>query len=129
MATTPRLFRVILPTSSIEAATEFYAAVLQQPGVRVSPGRHYFACGPVILACFDPRADGDPWNASANPDHVYLAVSDLEACYERVIRAGGHIREPIQTQPWGERSFYCSDPHSNRLGFVDEQTLFTAELL
>jgi predicted enzyme related to lactoylglutathione lyase len=129
MVATTRVFRVILPVSSIEAAAEFYAAVLLQPGVRISPGRHYFGCGGVILACFDPRADGDPWDATANPDHVYLAVSDLEACCERVARTEGQIREPIRTQPWGERSFYCTDPSGNKLCFVDEQTLFTAGLI
>ena len=69
-----RIFRVILPVSNIEGATVFYSAVLEQPGVRISPGRHYFGCGSVILACFDPRADGDAWDAAPNPDHVYLAV-------------------------------------------------------
>jgi hypothetical protein len=38
----------------------YYAAVLKQAGMRISPGRHYFERGGTILACFDPRADGDP---------------------------------------------------------------------
>jgi predicted enzyme related to lactoylglutathione lyase len=125
-----RLYRVIVPVSDIENAAAFYRTVLDQPGVRVSPGRHYFGCGSAILACFDPRADGDPWDAIPNPDHVYLAVPDLEACYERVAAAsGGVIRHPIQTQPWGERSFYCADPFGNKLCFVDDRTLFTAGLI
>lgn len=125
-----RLFRVILPVSGIDAAASFYGAVLGQPGTRISPGRHYFGCGGVILACFDPRADGDSWDATPNPDHVYFAVSDLEACYQRVeARPAATIRGPIQTQPWGERSFYCTDPFGNKLCFVDEQTLFTGGLI
>ena len=129
MAST-RVFRVIVPVSNIEKAAVFYGSVLEQPGVRISPGRHYFGCGGVILACFDPRMDGDPWDATPNPDHVYLAVPDLEACYQRVTRAsGGAIRQPIQTQPWGERSFYCTDPFGNKLCFVDDRTLFTAGLI
>ena len=125
-----RVFRVILPVSGIDEAAVFYAAVLGQAGARISPGRHYFGCGGVILACFDPRADGDPWDAAPNPDHVYLAASDLDACYERVrARPNGTIRTPIQTQPWGERSFYCTDPFGNKLCFVDEQTLFTGGLI
>ena len=55
----PKLFRVILPVSDIGRATKFYQAVLDQEGMRVSDGRHYFDCGGTILACFDPRADGD----------------------------------------------------------------------
>lgn len=125
-----RLYRVIVPVSNIELAQAYYAAVLEHPGVRVSPGRHYFGCGGVILACFDPRADGDPWDATPNPDHIYLAVSDLEACYRKVsARPGGTVLEPIQTQPWGERTFYCADPFCNKLCFVDERTLFTGGLI
>lgn len=125
-----RVFRVILPVSNVSSAAAFYTAVLEQPGVRISPGRHYFGCGGVILACFDPRADGDSWDATPNPDHIYLAVSDLDMFYQRVSEyQDGLIRQPIQTQPWGERSFYCTDPFGNKLCFVEEQTLFTAGLI
>ena len=104
----------------------FYSAVLEQTGMRISPGRHYFDCGGTILACFDPRADGDAWDAKPNPDHVYFAVDDLEAYQVRVAKQpNGSILRPIETQPWGERSFYCVDPFGNKLCFVDERTLFT----
>jgi predicted enzyme related to lactoylglutathione lyase len=124
------LFRVIVPVSSIEDATVFYSAVLDQPGRRISPGRHYFGCGSVILACFDPRADGDSWDARPNPDHLYFAVDDLEEYFRRVSALpGSSVLRPIETQPWGERSFYCADPFGNKLCFVDERTLFTAGLI
>lgn len=124
-----RLFRIIIPVSNIEVAATYYSAVLEQPGKRVSPGRHYFGCGSVILACFDPRSDGDPWDAKPNPDHVYFAVDDLDACYKRVSgRPNGSILRPVETQPWGERSFYCADPFGNKLCFVDGPTVFTGGL-
>lgn len=126
----PRLFRVIVPVGDIEVGTRFYSNVLGDPGRRISPGRHYFGCGGTILACFDPRADGDSWDARPNPDHLYLAVSDLEDSLVRVrAEPGSVVDRPIETQPWGERSFYCSDPFGNKLCFVDDQTLFTAGLL
>lgn len=126
----PRLFRVIVPVSNIDEAAVFYSAVLGRPGSRISPGRHYFGCGGVILACFDPRADGDGWEARPNPDHVYFAVDDLEEFFARVSRQpGGSVVRPIETQPWGERSFYCTDPFGNKLCFVDEQTMFTGGLI
>lgn len=106
----PRLFRVILPVPDIEAAAAFYGAWLGMPGRRVSPGRHYFDCGGTILACFDPRADGDAFDAGPNPDHVYFAVDDLEA---------------TRARPWGERSFYARDPFDNPICFVDAHTIFT----
>jgi predicted enzyme related to lactoylglutathione lyase len=119
------LYRVILPVRSIEDAARFYAHVLGQAGERVSSGRHYFDCG-AILACYDPRADGDGVEAQPNPDHVYIAVEDLEAAFERARAAGpAWIEEEIETRPWGERSFYLKDPSGNPLCFVQAGTEFT----
>jgi predicted enzyme related to lactoylglutathione lyase len=124
-----RLYRVILPVGDIERAKVFYGALLGSEGKRISPGRHYFGCDGVILACFDPRADGDPWEATPNPDHVYFSVDDLEGVFARAGSAGARILRPIEVQPWGERSFYASDPFGNKLCFVDSRTLFTAGLI
>jgi uncharacterized glyoxalase superfamily protein PhnB len=121
-----RLFRVILPVSNIDAAARFYEQVLGFRGERVSAGRHYFNCGGTILACFDPRADGDPWDAQPNPDHVYFAVDDLEAVFDKARAAGClAIDDEIKTQPWAERMFYAKDPFGNPICFVDEKTVFT----
>lgn len=121
-----KLFRVILPVADIEKAARFYEQLLDLPGERVSAGRHYFDCGGTILACFDPRADGDPWDAQPNPDHVYFAVSDLDATWERARRAGcGRLDDEIKVQPWGERSFYAADPFGNKICFVEAETAFT----
>ncbi len=130
-----KLYRVILPVSDIEAAARFYGAVLGMAGTRVSPGRHYFDCEGTILACYDPAADGDRQPAMPNPDHIYLAVDDLEETYRkcRSINAaflpgnmdGGAPAGAIAERPWGERSFYLKDPFGNPLCFVDRTTVFT----
>ena len=120
-----RLYRVILPVSDIDAAAEFYGALLEQPGRRVSPGRHYFDCGGVILACFDPRRDGDTFDAPPNPDHIYFAVSDVDAVFDRARRLGCSQIEPrVKVRPWGERGFYAKDPFANPICIVDERTIF-----
>jgi catechol 2,3-dioxygenase-like lactoylglutathione lyase family enzyme len=129
------LFRVILPVSDIEGATRFYGHVLGLPGQRVSPGRHYFDCEGVILACFDPQADGDGYEALPNPECIYVAVDDLRATFRNVKEAGGLLPEgnwgpegpkgEIAMRPWGERSFYAEDPFGNQLCFVDRKTMFT----
>lgn len=121
----PRLFRVILPVSDIEAATAFYGTLLGIPGTRVSSGRHYFQCGGTILACYDALADGDPDRVGPNPEHVYFSVDDLEASRDRAREAGGRELSDIEVRPWGERSFYCVDPFGNPICLVDSQTLFT----
>jgi uncharacterized glyoxalase superfamily protein PhnB len=104
------------------------------PGQRVSDGRHYFDCGGTILACFDPRADGDSFDATPNPDHLYFAVDDLDAAYRACRSTGasfatgdvhGDPAGQIATRPWGERSFYVADPFGNKLCFVDRTTKFT----
>jgi catechol 2,3-dioxygenase-like lactoylglutathione lyase family enzyme len=131
----PRLYRVLVPVADIEAASRFYEQVLGIEGQRVSPGRHYFDCDGTLLACFDPQADGDGRDARPNPECIYLAVPDLENTFGACRQAGatfapgsppavGPLGE-IATRPWGERSFYVSDPFDNPLCFVDEDTLFT----
>ncbi len=124
----PRLYRVILPVSDIDAAAAFYAALLECAGERVSPGRHYFDLGGTILAVYDPGADGDAlgegWRQHAN-QYVYFAVDDLEAARERAQAAGAALApEGIATMPWGERLFYARDPFQNPICLVDERTLF-----
>jgi catechol 2,3-dioxygenase-like lactoylglutathione lyase family enzyme len=122
----PRLYRVILQVSDIAKAERFYSQVLGIPGICVSSGRHYFDCGGTILACYDLAADGDSGQAKPNPDHVYLAVADLEDCFGRASVAGCQwIEDSILRRPWGERSFYARDPFGNPLCFVEERTVFT----
>ena len=123
------LFRVIIPVPDIERAVAFYSQLLDTPGQRIAPGRHYFHCGPTILAIVDPSGHQRQW--LPNPELVYFDVSDLEEAFRRAQRAGGtelHQDDTgwgIQTHPWGERSFYIQDPFGNPLCFVDDQTLFT----
>ena len=123
----PRIYRIILPVSNIERAANFYAELLGLDGDRVSPGRHYFHGGEMILAVLDPRADGNDWDAHPNQDYIYLAVKNLETFHERATKLGGLSEKmgAIEKRPWGEVSFYMKDPFGNPLCFVDETTLFT----
>ena len=100
---TARLYRVILPVRDIARAAAFWSAVLETPGIRVSPGRHYFACGGTLLACYDPVADGDElgdgWHHHPS-QYLYFAVDDLERAAERLVAAGARELTPIATMPW-----------------------------
>lgn len=130
-----KLFRVILLVGDIGKAERFYGALLCQRGQRVSPGRHYFDCEGTILACYDPKADGDGYEARPVPEPVYIAVDDLEATYRRAVDAGATLSTDvvpdvgplgqIAQRPWGERSFYIHDPFGNPLCFVGRESVFT----
>ena len=131
----PHLYRVLVPVSNIESAQRFYASVLGASGTRVSPGRHYFDYENTILTCYDPRADGDGYDAKPNPEPLYIAVDDLEDIFEACQRAGARLSEvtspgagplgEIVKRPWGERSFYVEDPFGNPVCFVSRDSIFT----
>ena len=129
-----RLFRVIAPVTDIDQAARFYSRLLGFEGIRVSSGRHYFECEGTILACLDPPAEGDGEPLPPNPEYIYFSVEDLEATRLAAVDAGAVFRDgevhgdpmsEIHRRPWGEVSFYAEDPFGNKLGFVDQATVFT----
>jgi catechol 2,3-dioxygenase-like lactoylglutathione lyase family enzyme len=132
----PKLFRVILPVTDINRAARFYGAVLGLPGMRISNGRHYFDCDGTILACFDPKADGNDHKPQPLSEWLYFAVDDVQATHDACTKAGatlapgdvhGDPAGQIAKRPWGERSFYIHDPFGNKICFVDRATTFTRE--
>jgi len=129
-----KMFRVTLQVADLDQASAFYAKLLDDQGRRIPRGsRHYFDCGPVILALVDVSAG--KLEPKPIPDYIYFAVSNLDAVYERAkamncLAKGdvhGEASGGIVKRPWGERSFYAEDPWGNGLCFVDESTLFTGK--
>lgn len=123
-----KLYRIILPIGNIDKAEAFYSKLFNMRGERVSAGRHYFNLGGTILACYDPRADGDEddpdWNPHDN-QYVYIAVDDLEQTFETAKSLNPMvIDDTIEKMPWGERLFYMNDPWGNPVCFVDSTTLY-----
>ena len=132
MASAPALFRIILQVDDLDKAEEFYAKLLGDAGRRIPyASRHYIDCGPVILALVDPSIDNE--TAKPLPDYIYFAVDNIEEIHRRArelncLASGdvhGEASGAIVKRPWGELSFYVSDPWGNGLCFVDHKTLFT----
>jgi len=130
---TSKLFRVALQVADLDQAVTFYAQLLDDPGIHIPRGsRHYFNCGPVILALVDV-AKGAGAKPQPTPDYIYFAVNNLQEIFERAQalnclandRYHDQNAGEILKRPWGEVSFYCEDPWGNGLCFVDETTLFT----
>ncbi|HET8948681.1 MAG TPA: VOC family protein, partial [Candidatus Polarisedimenticolia bacterium] len=78
---TPRIFRVTVEVSDLEAATKFYARLLGIEGKRHPGARHYFDCGGVILAVLDVSQGG--LTPTPGPKSLYLAVNDVQAVQAR----------------------------------------------
>src|SRR5712692_996909 len=112
MADVPRLFRVILQVSDLDKAAVFYSKLLGAEGRRIPGARHYFDCGPVILAILDPTNGVE--KPKPLPDNVYFSVKEIERVHARARELRCLSRDrmhdqsagDIVTRPWGERSFY-----------------------
>lgn len=134
MANAPAFFRAVLQVSDLDRAAELYTKLLDNEGRRIPRGsRHYFDCGPVILALVDVTPGGE--EAKPIPDYIYFAVPDLQKVHDRAKglnclssdEVHGEAAGEIVKRPWGELSFYVEDPWGNGLCFVDEKTLFTGK--
>jgi catechol 2,3-dioxygenase-like lactoylglutathione lyase family enzyme len=131
MTAVPKLFRVALEVSDLEAATELYRELLGVDGTRHHGARHYFDCDGVILAVIDVAQGG--LTPTPGPKSLSFAVDDIDAIHQRAARLDvlapyqvhGEPAAEILERPWGERSFYVVDPWGNDLCFCQDGTLFT----
>ncbi len=118
--------RVVVPVRDYGLALQFYARLFHAEGTPVSEGRTYFDLGSINLCVYHPESDGDdPVGPLSTP--IYLTVDDVDFAYENAVQAGACAIEPVERRPWGERSFYCSDPSGNRLCFVEDRSMFRGE--
>jgi catechol 2,3-dioxygenase-like lactoylglutathione lyase family enzyme len=131
MSTTPTIFRITFEVADLDAATELYRDLLGLEGVRHPGARHYFDCGGVILAVLDVAQGG--MQPTPGPKSLYFAVDDVKSVHERAARLGvlapfsvhGEPAAEVLERPWGERSFYVTDPWGNELCFCQDGTLYT----
>ena len=127
----PRIFRVTIEVADLEEATKFYSALLNVPGKRHPGARHYFECDGVILAVLDVSKGG--MKPTIGPKSLYFAVDDVQTVHDRAAKlkalapykVHGEPASEVIKRPWGERSFYATDPWGNELCFVEEGTLYT----
>ena len=121
-----RAFRIAIPTADLDRSRAFYEQVLALDADDTVPSRLYFHCDGFIVAIIDWALEnhGDATPLRPLPDDLYFATDDLDAAFARAVDAGATITSPIEQRPWGERSFYCTDPDGHPLCFVDADTLF-----
>lgn len=121
----------MIEVADLDAASRFYAELLDTPGRRHPGARHYFECGGVILAVLDVSEGG--MRPRPGPQSIYFAVDDLDGVHTRAkaldalapFQVHGQPAGEVLERPWGECSFYVTDPWGNELCFVQEGTLYT----
>jgi predicted enzyme related to lactoylglutathione lyase len=126
-----KIFRVTFEVSDLERASAFYSQLLATPGKRHPGARHYFDCGGVILAVLDVSMGG--MKPTPGPKSLYFAVDDISAVHARAkklaalapFQVHGQPAGEVIRRPWGEQSFYVTDPWGNETCFVQEGSLYT----
>jgi catechol 2,3-dioxygenase-like lactoylglutathione lyase family enzyme len=72
------------------------------------------------------RAGPSYLNLIAQPDQkqwswwgrIIFYVDDVDACYERALKAGHHPSTVPRDAEWGERYFHLTDPDGHELSFA-----------
>jgi catechol 2,3-dioxygenase-like lactoylglutathione lyase family enzyme len=131
MSATPKIFRILIEVADLDAAARFYAELLGIPGQRHPGARHYFDCGGVIFAVLNV-ADGG-MRPRPTPQSIYFAADDIHTLHTRAkalnalapYQVHGQPAGDVIERPWGELSFYVTDPWGNELCFVKDGTLYT----
>ena len=105
-----QLYRVILPVSDIERAAQFYGALLDANGSRVSPGRHYFGCGGAttssilnVVGCASPYGPPAATDAVAYPTQTQLAAARLGAVRRDDVHEARQQAADEMTEEAGQR--------------------------
>jgi len=121
-----RAFRIAIPVSDINRSRAFYEHLLDCPADDTVPSRLYFHGGGFIVAVIDWAVENHGVSTPVRPlpDSLYFATEDIIETRGRAAQAGAVITKDITLQPWGERSFYCTDPDGHPLCFVAADTLF-----
>jgi catechol 2,3-dioxygenase-like lactoylglutathione lyase family enzyme len=126
-----KIFRITIEVANLDKAAAFYSKLLGDPGKRHPGARHYFNCDGVILAVIDPTQGG--MKPTPGPKSIYFATDDIEGAHARAkalealapFAVHGQPAAEVIKRPWGEVSFYVTDPWGNELCFVKEGTLYT----
>ena len=94
-----RVFRIAIPSVQHGEARAFYEQVLGITADDTVPSRLYFHCGDVIVALIDWTVEQRGAEFHPTPDDLYFATDELDAVYDRAVKAGAPITDPGVSVP------------------------------
>lgn len=124
-----QILETAIYAADLDAADNFYGALLELEEVLREEGRHiFYRCGETMLLVFNPSAtitapegpDAPPGHGSFGQGHICFSAtrSELEDYRQRMENAGIAIEKKI-TWPNGARSIYVRDPAGNSVEFAE----------
>ena len=121
-------FEFILYVSDQKHAAEFYAAVLQlEPSLDV-PGMTEFTLAENLKLGLMPESGiakiiahkmPHPTTGNGIPRcELYLQVDDVQAAYDRALKAGATAVDDVTDRDWGHRVGYVADSDGHIIAFA-----------
>jgi len=114
----PEGYHTVTPFFHVRGAREFIAFLGDAFGgttahITDMPGREVahaaVRIGDSLIELGEAHGESQPMPAA-----IHLFVDDVDAVYERALRAGAKSVEPPADKPYGERSAYVVDPFENQ---------------
>ena len=105
-----------------KAAIDFYTSVLgaqermSMPGPDGKIGHAELGIGDSMIMLADEFPDMDargPKSVGGSPVTIHLYVEDVDATFERALKAGATVRRPVEDKFYGDRGGEFEDPYGH----------------
>lgn len=98
----------------IEFVTTVFGAVGQVYGLGSAGGYHSEYRIGDSMVMIGGGGEGASWRGTPAPSSLHLYVEDVDAVYEKALRAGAKALHPPMDQPYGDRDAGIEDPGGNQ---------------
>lgn len=116
-----KLTGICLTTKDVLALADFYQKVLeveaQGDAAHMELANQGAGIAIFSTAGMENMAPGSLQGAGCRSMTLMFEVEEISAEYERIRVMGVEIVKPLQTHPWGSRSFWFRDPEGNIIDF------------
>lgn len=68
-----------------------------------------------------------PLSTNGNPGSLHIYVDDADAAFDRALRAGAKVKQPLEDAFWGDRYGKVTDPYGHQWGIATRVKEMTQE--